>query len=315
MLIAVFFVLSGIAAVLVCEGALHPQRRSLTADVEQQAVKEARYLDAQLEDLAISAQDGALLKAWAIHPERPNKQVVILLHGLSDNRAGMAGYAKILLRHHFMVLMPDARAHGSSQGNLATYGLLEAEDIRRWHEWLVKTEHPDCVFAMGESMGAAQLLQSLPAKLAFCAVAAESPFATFEEVAFDRMGQRFGTGPWLGRTLLRPLVGMAFSYAHWKYGLDLKQVSPQQAVLRTRVPVLLIHGEIDSNIPLRHSRMILASHRSNVVLWEVPETDHTGTISTHPEELENRLVAWFESHNKPHSAKRYQWGRRQTVNS
>lgn len=62
--------------------------------------------------------------------------VVILLHGLSDNRLGMIGYAELLLAHGFAVLMPDARAHGASGGDLATYGLLESDDIHEWFDWL-----------------------------------------------------------------------------------------------------------------------------------------------------------------------------------
>lgn len=51
---------------------------------------------------------------------------MILLHGLSDNRLGMIGYAELLLSHGFSVVMPDARAHGTSGSQLATYGLLES---------------------------------------------------------------------------------------------------------------------------------------------------------------------------------------------
>ena len=49
-------------------------------------------------------------------------------------------------------------------------------------------------------MGAAQLLQSLDTHPHFCAVAAESPFANFREIAYDRMGQPFHLGPWVGRS-------------------------------------------------------------------------------------------------------------------
>lgn len=73
----------------------------------------------------------------------------------------MIGYAELLLAHGFAVLVPDARAHGASGGDLATYGLLESDDIHEWFDWLEQHEHPDCVFGFAESMGAAQLLQSL----------------------------------------------------------------------------------------------------------------------------------------------------------
>jgi uncharacterized protein len=140
--------------------------------------------------------------------------------------------------------MPDARAHGFSGGNLATFGLLESEDTHQWLDWIEKNDHPKCIYGLGESMGAAQLLQSLRSETRFCAVAAESPFANFREIGYDRIGQYLGTGPWIGHTLLRPIIDFAFFYSRWKYKLDFAQASPATAVALTATPVFLIHGEI-----------------------------------------------------------------------
>ena len=62
----------------------------------------------------------------------------------------------------------------------------------------------------------------------------------------------------------------------------MQQISPEDSVAATRVPVLLIHGQIDGNIPLRHSLQIQSRNR-NVVLWEVPNADHCGAISAAPQ--------------------------------
>jgi len=224
-----------------------------------------------------------------------NGNAVILLHGLADNRVGMTGYAELLLGRGFSVLMPDARAHGTSGGKLATFGLLESEDIHRWLDWLEQNDHPECIFGLGESMGAALLLQSLRSETRFCAVAGESPFASFREIGYDRVGQFFHTGPWLGRTVLRPIIEFAFVYARWKYNLDFERVSPENAVAATKTPVFLIHGQADSNIPVRHSRLI-AVRNPAVPLWEVPNTDHCGAIGTNPGEFSEKLIRWFDSH-------------------
>jgi uncharacterized protein len=207
--LAVFFFLgylglSFVAGVFVAEGTLHPGRRPLSANDEMQAQGMANSHDTELVNVGIPARDGVTLSAWSLRPRNSNGRAVILLHGLSDNRLGMIGYAELLLSHGFSILMPDARAHGASGGQLATYGLLESDDIQRWFDWLQQNQNPGCIFGFAESMGAAQLLQSLKTEPRFCAVAAESPFSTFREIAYDRVGQFFYTGPWLGRTFLRP---------------------------------------------------------------------------------------------------------------
>jgi len=212
----------------------------------------------------------------------------------------MVGYAEIFLSQGYAVLMPDARAHGVSGGSVATYGLLERGDIRSWLDWIDHDVHPRCIFGFGESMGAAQLLQALEVDNRFCAVAVESPFANFQEIAFDRMGQAFHVGPWLGRTILRPVVAVAFWRARSKYGYDMKEISPERAVDRTPTPILLIHGAIDSNIPPRHSLLIYAHvHNNNVQLWLVPGADHCGAISIAPDEFRARVLAWFAGHSRP----------------
>jgi pimeloyl-ACP methyl ester carboxylesterase len=290
-----FITLSAIAGVLLAEITLHPGRNPASPGNEAQAREMARLHNSHLTDIAIAATDRAILRAWSIRPDHSNGSTVILLHGLADNRLGMTGYAELLLSHGFSVLMPDARAHGTSGGDLATFGLLEAEDIHRWLDWLEQNDHPDCIFGLGESMGAALLLQSLRSETRFCAVAAESSFASFREIGYDRIGQFFHTGPWLGRTALRPILEFAFVYARWRYGLNLEQISPEKAVATTSVPVFLIHGQSDSNIPVRHSRLIAASNL-NVPLWEVPGADHCGAVGANPDEFNEKLIRWFASH-------------------
>jgi uncharacterized protein len=281
-----------VGGIYLADGTLHPARRPLTEDLISVG---PASLQPRLTESSITTPDHVTLRAWLMVPPQSNNDAVILLHGLGDNRLGMTGYAQILLAHGYTVLLPDARAHGISGGEVATYGLIERNDIHQWVDFLETQTHPHCIFGFGESMGAAQLLQSLDTHPNFCAVAAESPFANFRGIAYDRMGQPFHLGPWLGRTLLRPIIEVAFLRARWKYGLNMQTISPEDSVASANIPVLLIHGRIDSNIPVRHSRAIHA-HAPDTQLWEVPLADHCGAISTAPKEFERRLLAWFGPH-------------------
>jgi pimeloyl-ACP methyl ester carboxylesterase len=287
-----YLLLASIAGVLVAEGALHPGRRLISSANQKQARDVARRHDSDLEEAVIAARDGSELRAWLIRPRQSNGSGVILLHGVSDNRLGMLGYAEMLVAHGYTALLPDARAHGASGGPVASYGLLEGDDVHRWFDFLRRESAPQCIFGLAESMGAAQLLQALRSEPRFCAVAAESSFANFREIAYVRIGQFFHAGPWLGRTLLRPVVESAMGYARWRYGLNLQQASPEDAVATTRVPVLLIHGQEDHNIPVQQARRIVARNPA-VVLWEVPGADHGGAVGAMPEIFQTRVLNWF----------------------
>jgi hypothetical protein len=275
--------------------AVHTPVRPLLDVDEEKARAKAIAESAEFRDVVLSTPDGVTLRGWFMRPRDPNGNAVILLHGVSDNRLGMEGYGFWLLKHHYSILLPDARSHGLS-GGLASYGVKESDDIHQWVNWIEDNDHPDCVYGLGESMGASQLLQALPKEPRFCAVVAESPFATFREVAYARLGRQFDTGPWLGSTIFRPTVDVGLLYFRLKYGFDMEQASPARAVQTTNIPVLLIHGTNDTNIPPFHSEEIRARNPSCVTLWRVPGAIHTGAHEVAAEEFERRVLDWFTSH-------------------
>ena len=168
-----------------------------------------------------------------------------------------------------------------------------------WVTWIEQAYQPRCVYALGESMGAAQLLQALVKENRFCAVVAESPFASFREVAYARFGREFHTGPWIGKTFFRPTVEVGLLFVRVRYGLDMERATPKEAVEKNETPILLIHGLSDRNIPPYHADEIQAHNPAEVVVWKVPGAAHTRAHQVAPVEFESRVLGWFESH-PPH---------------
>jgi uncharacterized protein len=279
------------------EMAVHPGRRPIPENEAAAIECHLKALNAKLQNASIRTSDGVLLRGWFLRPASGNGDAIILLHGVSDNRLGMYGYGEWLLRNGYSVLLPDARAHGLSESELATYGLKESDDVHRWVSWLEENEQPHCIFGFGESMGAAQILQSLAKETRFCAVVAESPFESFREVSYARFGSPFHTGPWLGRTFFWPTDEIGFLYVRWRYGLNMDSASPKKAVSASKVPVLLIHGLSDHNIPSYNSEDIRAANRSTVALWLVPQAGHCGAHAVVPEEFDRRILSWFSEHS------------------
>jgi hypothetical protein len=273
--------------------AFHPQRLPLNYRASAQTT--AARFGATLEDVSVTASDGAELQAWFARPANSNGDAVILLHGVADNRQGMGGLAELFLSDGYSVLLPDSRAHGLSGGNFPTYGIKEASDVRAWYGWLKGRDRPNCVFGIGESMGAAIVLQAVRTT-PFCAVVAESPFASFRQIAYIRVGQVFHVGSWLGRTVLRPAVELALIYGRLTRGVNLASASPEKSVAGSRVPILLIHGLADSNIPPQQSEMIRARNPADITLWEVPNAGHCGASSAAPVDFNARAIAWFAMH-------------------
>lgn len=299
-LATLWLLVCAVVGVKAAEWVLHPGRKAVSPGMQAEAAAMAKRDEATLANVSISADDGVRLSGWAMRPIHGNGKAVILLHGQADNRAGMLVPAEVLLRHGYLVLLPDSRAQGMSGGEIPTYGIKESGDIRDWFAWLKQTEGAGCVDGLGNSMGAAQVLQSLGTVPGFCAVVAESPYANFRSSSFDRLEERFHVGDRAGRTALWPAVEFGLLYGRWKYGVDLSRVRPDEAVAASHVPVLLIHGQQDTTLLPRNSRTIVErsrGHNANVALWEPREAEHCGAAGAEPEEYERRVVGWFDAHD------------------
>jgi uncharacterized protein len=282
--------------VLLSEMQLHPPRRPMDLRQEFEAAVRQNY-HAPLRDVSIQSSDGLTLRAWYVQPADFKNKVVLLLHGVGDNREGVAGFARLFLQHGYAVLVPDSRAHGVSDGVLATYGLRESDDIHRWVDWL-EASHPTCVYGFGESMGAALLLQSLAKENRFCAVGAESPFANFQEVAYERAALYLRMPFWFGKTFERPVVDFALFYTRRKYGLDFRQANPADAVAHTSTPILLIGDEQDKDILPHHVTELHDRNPSSTELWMVKGAYHGGASGVDPQEFDGRVLGFFEQHTK-----------------
>jgi uncharacterized protein len=281
-LAAAVIVACGLAGVILCETALHPARRPVAPN------RDARTVE-------VTAQDGIQLRAWLFQPDHSNGDAVLILHGIADSRGSQLGLARMFLAHGYKVLVPDSRAHGESGGTLATYGLLEADDVHRWVSWLMDEEHPLRVFGLGESLGGAVLIQSLTVEQRFNAIVADSAYSSFESIAQDRVAAKLPFSPRIGRMLAIPPIWAGFLYARLRYGLDFRQASPEAAIAKSTTPVLLIHGLYDRLTPPEHSKILAASNPRSTELWLVPEAGHTGAFGAAPAEFEDRVLGFYQN--------------------
>lgn len=137
-----------IGGIWMADGTLHPPRRAVTEHEAGDFHEAVLSMKAELRDVAIVARDGIKLQAWVVRPRQPNGDAVVLFHGLGDNRLGMTGYAELLLARGFTVLLPDARAHGASGGNVASFGILERYDIAQWVQFLRTETKAGCILEL-----------------------------------------------------------------------------------------------------------------------------------------------------------------------
>jgi uncharacterized protein len=272
---------------LVAPNFLHPIRRPLTPDLVQQATISFAQAGAQPAEFDVRAPDGILLRGWKVRAPQPNGNWVLLFHGVADNRMGVVEHALFLLKAGYGVTLMDARAHGASEGDIATYGWLEREDTTAILDALVASQHPAHVYALGESMGAGIALQSAAADPRIEAAVAEASFASLREASYDYAGlQKY---PLLGKTLFAPGAWVMLARGQRLAGFPAADVSPEHSVATRAFPVLLICDEMDTTLPCRHTERIYAAAKGPKSLWKVPRAYHTAALGYEPVEFKRRV--------------------------
>jgi fermentation-respiration switch protein FrsA (DUF1100 family) len=298
-LILAFFppLLSALFGWLAAPNFLHPLRRSLSPALIREADAAFAHVGAHREDFSVRAPDGVLLHGWKVRAKSPSRNWVLVFHGVADNRIGVLGQSELLLGAGYNVVMMDARAHGASEGPIATYGWLERLDTRAIVDALESSEHPQHLFALGESMGAGIALQSAAADDRIEAVVAEASFSSLREAAYDYAGmQKY---PLLGKTIFAPGASMMLHRGQSLAGFPGSEVSPEKSVAGRSFAILLICETGDTTLPCRHTRRIFAAAIGPKEIWVLSNGFHSAALGFEPAEFRRRVLTFFANASQP----------------
>lgn len=208
--------------------------------------------------------EGIELRAWRCRAVGDRKGTLIYLHGHSDNRASGAGVMTRFREQGFDVIAYDSRAHGDSGGSMMTFGYYEKQDLRL----LIDTLEPGPVVLIGSSLGAAVALQLAAEDPRVSAVVAAETFADLRTIVTERAP--FFFPDWA----IDASIERAESKAHFV----IESVSPEEAAASIRVPVLLLHGAVDTDTPPLHSERVFQRLGGPKELILVPGAGHNQSL-------------------------------------
>lgn len=246
------------------------------------------------EDLYQTSFDGLKLHATyfpALDQGANKKKVVICFHGYTSqgmsDYIGLSGY---YLRKGYAMLLPDARAHGESQGEYIGFGCLDRKDALVWINWVIQELGDDVEIALhGTSMGGATVLMAsgleLPPQVrgivSDCAFT--SPKEVFTHVLHNMYHlPAFPAIP--GADILnKRLAG---------YGMD--ECNAKREVAKAKVPILFIHGTKDTFVPYRMCHEIYDCCASSKKMLVVEGAAHAESYYKDTEKYEQALDEFFE---------------------
>ena len=175
------------------------------------------------------------------------KKAVICFHGYTgeglSNHIAIADY---FLKKGYAMLMPDARAHGESEGEYIGFGCLDRKDALSWVNWLIgKCGNDVAIMLHGTSMGGATVLMAsgldLPCQVK--GIVSDCGLTSPKEVLTHVLNHMYHLPAFpaiQGADLInKRLAG---------YGMD--ECNAKYEVQKAKVPILFIHGSSDTFVPV-----------------------------------------------------------------
>lgn len=238
------------------------------------------------ESVKIKAYDNTLLTG-VFMPSYDEKSTctAIILHGYRSCHEDMIAIAKMYNDMGFKTLLIDQRGHGTSGGEFTSFGHYEKMDLKKWILYVLKTYGADeNILLHGVSMGAATVTLAsalaLPDQVKL--VVADSGFTTLPRLFLANMKVKLGL-------LLFPGLDLILFFMH-RYLLC--QVNPLKAVQKSRIPILFIHGEADTEVPMVMANQLHeASKAPFKELYLVPNAAHGKAYVLDKTNLEQHLFA------------------------
>ena len=176
------------------------------------------------------------------------KKVVICFHGYtSQGLSDYIGLSDYYLKRGFAMLLPDARAHGQSEGEYIGFGCLDRKDALVWIDWVIQECGEDVeIILHGTSMGGATVLMAsgleLPKQVK--GIVSDCGFTSPKEVFTHVLNSMYHLPAFpaiQGADIInKKLAG---------YGMD--ECNAKQEVRKAKVPILFIHGSNDTFVPCK----------------------------------------------------------------
>lgn len=201
--------------------------------------------EVESESVAIESQDGLSLKGTLYHAQAESHNYAILIHGYRSVSSSNNDLAYVYCdKMNFNCLLPDMRACGESEGEYIGMGYLDSKDILGWIDLIDERDPSANILITGVSMGGATTMMTsgleLPASVK-CFVE-DCGYTSVWDIFEHELDFLFGLPPF-------PFLYTANALSSLQAGYGFKEANSLEALSRSTLPMLFIHGDKDTFVP------------------------------------------------------------------
>lgn len=198
------------------------------------------------------------------------------------------------------MLLFDFRSFGPEKVSHETIGHLELRDARAAIQWLRENKPPTAkIGIMGCSMGGAMsLCLAIENDSEIVGVATDCAFACLRDVVHNYVVQSLPENLPHRALVAEVVVQSLAMFNQMLYGYDLSKVGPAGLGLdRLKVPLLIVHSERDSIVPVEQGRRIFQesstpfSQKQFVI---VKDCEHIGSFFSNEIAYTKRIVQFLD---------------------
>lgn len=222
---------------------------------------------------------------------------VIILHGFMGKKERMGEYGAMFHQMGYNVLMPDARAHGQSQGKYIGYGWPERYDVRKWANKLIAENGANSqIVIFGVSMGGATAMMTSGIALP------HQVKAFVEDCGYDslegELNYEAGNLYNIPRVIRAPLIGSLSLINRVRNGFYVHSASATAMLHKNHRPMLFIHGSDDHFVPTRMVYQNYSASRGPKQLWVVKGAKHAASYAKDPHQYPRRIAHFLNQYVK-----------------
>ena len=249
-------------------------RRFAYSDRENEGLTPASF-HLPYQDVTFTAADGVPLQGWWV-PAPEARGTVVLVHGLNRSRIEMVRKVPFLNRQGWNALPFDLRHHGTSGGQVSSFGFFEKDDVHAATA-LARSRAQGPVVLWGVSLGAASAILAAAEDPRIAAIVADSSYRSLRDTVSHHLRLFRGFRWWLRIVPAWPVADEVVYWIGRRAGFDPDRVDIRAAAARLAGrPCLFVCNSGDRRMPAEIAFELKAAAGPPAEVLVVPGQSHGG---------------------------------------